>query len=272
MWLTHQRALGRAYIEAEWILGHLHRFIVAKGADDLDAVGFDQWCDSFRHLSATTRRGRQLAVLKLCRFRRRTEPGCFVPDPLYFVRLRPYRRPVIVEPQQVARMLHVADQLSPTSNSPLLPAVMRIAVILLYTAGLRRGELTRLTLADTEPQSALLRIRASKFHKSRLVPLSPDVGAALRAYLHHRLAAPLGTHPSTPLLCCGQHGNHAYSGGGLGEALRRLFIAADVNDQDGRRPRTHDLRHNSESRIIPSAATVVFNTWRRCSSCARSGA
>ena len=36
--------------------------------------------------------------------------------------------------------------------------------------------------------------------------------------------------------------------------------------------RIHDLRHNSESRIIPSAASVVFNTGRRCSTCARSGA
>jgi integrase/recombinase XerD len=201
-WLIHQRALGRGYIGAEWILGHLHRFIVANGATDLDQAGFDQWCNSFRYLSATTRRGRQLAVLKLCRFRRRTEPGCFVPDPLYFVRLLPYRRPVIVAPQQIARMLGAADQLIPTSNSPLLPAVMRIAVILLYTAGLRRGELARLTLADVEPQSGLLRIRASKFHKSRWVPLSQDAAEALRVYLRQRLCAPLSTLPSAPLLCC----------------------------------------------------------------------
>ncbi|HEX7438524.1 MAG TPA: hypothetical protein VF319_00375 [Caldimonas sp.] len=36
--------------------------------------------------------------------------------------------------------------------------------------------------------------------------------------------------------------------------------------------RWHDLRHTSEARIIPSAASVVFNTLRRYSMCARGGA
>ena len=243
-WLTHQRALGRSYVEAEWILKHLLRFITGKGGADLDQAGFDLWCDSCRHLMATTRRGRQLAVHKFCRFRRRSDPDCFVPDPLYFVRLLPYRRPVIVMPEQVAQLLVIADQLVPTTNSPLLPAVARIAVILLYTAGLRRGELARLTLADVEARTGLVRISVSKFHKSRLVPLSPDGSEALRGYLRQRLAAPFNTDPTTPLLCCGRHGRHGYSGGGLRDAINRLFIAADVKDGEGRRPRVHDLRHS----------------------------
>jgi integrase/recombinase XerD len=243
-WLIHQRSLGRGYVEAEWILNHLRRHIIATGTTDLDQAGFDRWCDSFRHLSATTRRGRQLAVRKFCCFRRRTEAHCFVPDPLYFARLVPYRRPLIVAPEQVARLLAVAGQLTATANSPLLPAVMRIAVILLYTAGLRRGELIRLNLEDVEPRTGLLRIRASKFHKSRLVPLSPDASDALRAYLCQRLAAPYQVDPAAPLLCCGWRGRHRYSGGGLGEAISRLFIAAEVMDGEGRRPRVHDLRHS----------------------------
>ena len=243
-WLTHQRSLGRAYDGAEWILNHLLRFITGKGVADLDQAGFDLWCDSFRHLSATTRRGRQLIVHRFCRFRRRTEPGCFVPDPLHFVRLLPYRRPVIVQPAQVARLLVVADQLVSTPNSPLLPAVARIAVILLYTAGLRRGELARLTLADVEARTGLVRINASKFHKSRLVPLSPDSGDALRDYLRQRLTVSFDTGPAAPLLCCGRRGHHGYSGGGLADVVNRLFIVADVKDDEGRRPRVHDLRHS----------------------------
>jgi len=253
-WLKHQRSLGRSYDGTEWILDHLRGFLAATNTTDLEQAGFDLWCDSFRHLSATTRRGRQLAVRKFCRFRQRTEPGCFVPDPLYFVRLLPYRRPVIVEPEQVVRLLVAADKLAATANSPLLPAVMRMAVILLYTAGLRRGELVRLTLDDVETRTGLLRIRASKFHKSRLVPLSPDAGDALRVYLRQRLAAPFDPAPSAPLLCCGPRGHHGYTGAGLGDAVKRLFVAADVMDSEGRRPRVHDMRHNSEARIIPSSA------------------
>jgi integrase len=243
-WLAHQRALGRGYDSEEWILRHLRRFIASSGVGDLDQMGFDRWCDSFRHLSATTRRGRQLAVRKLCLFRQRSEPDCFVPNPLYFVRLLPYRPPVILDPAQVSRMLAAADRLAPTANSPLLPAVARLAIIILYTAGLRRGELVRLTLNDVEPEAGLLRIQASKFHKSRLVPLSPDAADALRSYLRRRLAPPFDADPSGALLCCGARGRHGYSGGGLRDVINRLFVAADVRDNEGCLPRVQDVRHS----------------------------
>lgn len=243
-WLAHQRALGRGYDAAQWVLAHLRRSLASAGMADLDQAGFDRWCNSFGRLAANTRRSRQLIVRKFCLFRQRTEPDCFVPNPLYFVRRSSHEGPVIVDPQQVAQMLLVADRLTPAVNSPLLPAVARIAVIILYTCGLRRGELARLTLGDVEPKSGLLRIRASKFHKSRLVPLSPDAADALRGYLQLRLAVPFDTNPSAPLLCCGAHGQRCYSGGGLGEVIRRLFIAADVHDAARRRPRVHDMRHS----------------------------
>ena len=243
-WLKHQRSLGRNYDGTKWILEHLRGFLAVTNNADLDQTGFDLWCNSFRQLSATTRRGRQLVVCKFCRFRQRTEPGCFVPDPLHFVRMTPYRRPVIVEPEQVARLLVAADKLVATGKSPLLPAVLRIAVILLYTAGLRRGELVRLTLDDVDAGTGLLRIRSSKFHKSRLVPLSPDASDALRVYLRQRLATPFDSYASAPLLCCGARGHHGYTGTGLGQAVKRLFVVVDVKDSEGRRPRVHDIRHS----------------------------
>lgn len=243
-WLSHQRSLGRGYGNEQWVLGRLRRVIAATGRLDLDHAGFNLWCESFRHLSATTRRSHQQIVRRFCLFRRRSEPDCFVPDPLYFARSCPYRPPVIIGPEQVARLLAVADNLLPTACSPLLPAVMRLAIIILYTAGLRRGELARLSLDDVEPQTGLLHIRVSKFHKSRLVPLSPDAAEALRAYLRRRLAAPLDSGSSGPLLCRGSHGGHGYTGAGLGQAINRLFVAANIRDNEGRRPRVHDIRHS----------------------------
>ncbi len=240
-WLAHQRALGRGYNSEEYVLRRLRRFMAAGPANDLDRDLFESWCDSFRSLSATTRRGHQRIVHKFCLYRRRTEPECFVPDPLYFVRLRPYRGPVIVGPEQISVMLTVADRLVCTSHSPLLSAVMRLAVVLLYTAGLRRGELVRLTLNDVEPQTGLLHIRESKFHKSRLVPLSPDAAEELRIYLKKRLIEPYDIRPKASLLC---HNLSGYTGAGLGQAINRLFVTAKVVDDQGRRPRVHDLRHS----------------------------
>jgi integrase/recombinase XerD len=243
-WLAHQRALGRAYTSEQWVLEGLQRFVAGGLALDLDQGTFDLWCDSFRHVTATTRRYRQRIVRKFCLYRQRTEPDCFVPDALYFARPSPHRRPVIIEPEQLARVLVAADNLVPTQNSPLLPAAMRLATVILYTAGLRRGEVVRLTLADVEPRTGLLRIRASKFHKSRLVPLSPGARDELRIYLRKRLSRRFNRSPDAPLLCNNARGQRGYTGAGLRCTIDRLLITAKVADGEGRRPRVQDLRHS----------------------------
>jgi site-specific recombinase XerD len=63
---------------------------------------------------------------------------------------------------------------------------LRLAVVLLYTTGLRLGELVRLTLGDYDPREHTLLIRDSKFHKSRLVPLSIDGTREIDQYLAAR--------------------------------------------------------------------------------------
>jgi integrase len=57
---------------------------------------------------------------------------------------------MILERAQITRLLAAASSLKSVMRSPIRAAVMRLAVVLLYTAGLRRGELTRLTLSDTD--------------------------------------------------------------------------------------------------------------------------
>lgn len=243
-YLAHQRALGRDYNNEERVLNSVHRFIARVAADDLTPVVFHRWCQELQHLAANTRRARQLIVRKFCLYRRRSEPGCFVPDSLYFARPQPHRSAIIVQPDQVARMLAAANELGPTPGSPLLPAVMRIALVLLYTTGLRRGELLRLTLGDVESRSGVLRIRESKFHKSRWVPLSPDGRCELRRYLRKRLATGLDPRPSAPLLCNCTRGLRGYTGTGISRGIHELFRVADVRDNDGHLPRVHDLRHS----------------------------
>lgn len=244
-YLAHKRALGRGYANEEHILHSLREFLAGTGSVDLDQSRFEAWCDRDRRLSSNTRRARQRIVRNFCLYRRRSQLHCFVPDPLFFPRPRPYGAPVIAEPEQIARMLPLANRLTPTAGSPLRPAVLRLAVVLLYTTGLRRGELLRLTLGDVEPGIGVLRIRESKFHKSRLVPLSPSARAELHRYLRRRLIPAFDTRPGSPLLCNYARGRlRPYTGTGLSGGIHALLDAAGVRGPDGRRPRIHDLRHS----------------------------
>lgn len=243
-YLANRRALGRAYTTEEWILCTLRRYLDDSRATDLDQSHFDRWRRTLGHLNPNTRRGRELAVYNFCRYRRRSEPRCFLPNPLSFARLRPYRLPTIIEPTQIVRLLTFASALPSVPQSPLQPFVMRLAIVLLYTAGLRRGELVRLRLEDVDSRSGVLRIRESKFHKSRWVPLSPSACADLRRYLIVRTQAQYRPGPTAPLLFNGQRSWPGYTGAGLAQSIRRLLVAAGIRNSQGRTPRTHDFRHS----------------------------
>lgn len=240
-YLELQRALGRQYHHEAWILARLDRFLADRCADALTADRFAAWIRADAHLAPGTRRQRMLAVRKFCLYQRRSDPRCFVPDPHGFPQRGPTPRPFILTERQVLALLREATQLAPARDSPLRPAVYRLAIVLLYTAGLRRGELVRLALADCDAARGTLHVRTSKFRKSRLVALSADARDELERYLKQRLRD--GLDPAAPLLAHGVDIRRAYTGGGLGEGVRRLFRAADIRDAGGAVPRVHDLRH-----------------------------
>lgn len=247
--VAHQRVFGRGYRHEEYVLRALGRYLAGKDARDLSAVLFERWSEDQRHLSPTTLYWRQLLVRKLCLYRRRRDPKCFVPERISFARPLPHAAPVIVSPTQIVAMLRAASRLRPSPYNPLRAEVMRVAVVLLYTAGLRRGELLRLQLGDVDAESGTLRIRESKFHRSRWVPLSRDARRELRRYMRKRLRGPYDRRLSAPLLfngsrAYGHMGWHSFCGGGLSQAITTLFARADVCDPQGRRPKVQDLRHS----------------------------
>jgi integrase len=241
-YLANRRALGRTYEKEEYTLNRVRRFLVNAGAPDLDEQLFDRWRATFYRLSNRTRIIRERAVYNFCRYRRRSEAHCFLPDPNSLARPRPLPLPRIIEREQVLRLLRYVATLMPTAYQPLRPAVLRLAILLLYTTGLRRGELVRLTLGDMDAQRGVLFIRDSKFHKSRWVPVSPSVRSELRSYLAERRRAGFVSRSNAPLICHAR--GRAYTGAGFNRALRELVDAVGVRDQNGRRPRVQDFRHS----------------------------
>lgn len=236
-----KNALGRRFAGEIAILADLDGFL-ARRSCDLSAESFAAWCLTFGRLTPTVRRNWMRIARNLCLYRRRRDLGCFVPDPTGFPAPHAAVRPYIFTEEDIARLLRAAAALSPNSTSPLYAEGMRLAVVLLYTAGLRRGELVRLVLSDYDPAARTVLIRASKFHKSRVVALSTDAVRELERFLSAR--RPLSRAADAPLLVTWRRsGVRAYSDGGLGMALRRLFGRAGVRTAGHRTPRVHDLRH-----------------------------
>ena len=253
--LTLKRALGRQYAAEEWVLAHLDRFLAARHAD-LIAETFAAWCLTLQHLASGTRRGRMRVVRSLCLYRRRSEPAWFVPDERLFPPVRQAIRPHIFTDNEIVQLLAAARTLPRTSNSPFCPETMRLAIVVLSTTGLRRGELTRLTVGDYDLPQRTLAIRESKFHKSRLVPVSADTAREIEHLIAVRGRWRLPAGADSPLLWHRHPPTGGYSGGGLGGAMRALFRRAGVRTATGHLPRTHDFRHGKAPADTDSRAAA----------------
>jgi integrase len=122
--------------------------------------------------------------------------------------------------------------------------VIRLAIVLLFTTGIRRGELLRLTLGDYNHRDATLLIRESKFHKSRLLPLHNDLAAEVDRYLHARALRRLPLRPDMALIWNATKGGRAYSGPGLRLCLQLLLQKCSIFTPRGKLPRIQDARHS----------------------------
>jgi integrase/recombinase XerD len=244
-YLALKTALGRHYASERRVLETLAAFLqtVTGSTRDLTPATFTAWAQTLHRLTPTGRRNRLRIVRNLCLYRRRTEPACFVPDLALFPTRHQPRPPYIFTSREIAQLLRVTSTLSPTPQCPLRPHVFRLATVLLYTTGLRRGELLRLTLADYMRDEHVLVIRETKFHKSRWVPLSPATVGEIDRYLQAWRQRGLFLAPTTPLLAHGVTKLRGYTGVGLGHGFRQLLTTTKIRTPEGHRPRIHDLRH-----------------------------
>ena len=104
-------------------------------------------------------------------------------EPSRLVRAPPY----IYSRDELRRLFDPATvEISRRGAVQLDAVTFRALLLLLYGAGLRFGEATRLSLADVDLANAVLTIRATKFYKSRLVPVGPQLAAVLDRHVSLR--------------------------------------------------------------------------------------
>ena len=133
---------------------------------------------------------------------------------------------------------------------------LRALLLLLYGAGLRFGEAQRLTLDDADLAEAILTIRDTKFFKTRLVPVGPQLADALCCYVAKRVERPLPQRVASTVLA-NLDGSPLVMDS-VRSSFRRLLNAAGIprDGKDGRRgPCLHSLRH--------AAAVHRLESWYR---------
>ena len=230
-----KRALGRRFDVPSRTLQSLDGFLYEQSVryPDLNADAFEAWCHTQEHVSSGVRRIRMLEVSSFCVYRRRTEPQCFVPDPSSFPAYHQRIKPYIFSETEVAKLLSAALGLQRHPASPLRPELIRLAIVLLFTTGIRRGELLALKLGDYDRRALTLHIRETKFYKSRLLPINGSIAHELERCLYLRTQRKLAVSPDAALIWNAAWGGGAYSGTGLQHGLAFLFRKCGIATRKG---------------------------------------
>jgi integrase len=246
-YLELHHSLGKRFRSPERILRSLDYFLSVYSPEEtaLSHYSFNRWCNTLTDYMAKDRRSRMGIVRKFCLYLQRSQPDTFIPDILTFPSGQPKPSPFIVYPDGIGQVLHAIRSITPNSRYPSVREIMRLSVVLLFTTGIRRGELLRLRLADFNPAEATLFIRTTKFYKERVVPVSVTTVQEIEDYLVHCRQAGFDMSAELPLIRNGNpRSRMCYTGCGLGRHWRRVCASLGLLSQRGIPPRLHDLRHS----------------------------
>lgn len=243
-----KHALGLKYKNEELSLRTLDSFIMENypSSCDLTAEIFNGWCSSMSDLSPATRKNHMRTGRNFCLYRRRFDENAFVPSEWIF----PYDDhkfvPYIFSEAEVASILSATRFLKPCWKSPLRAQTIQIGVLLMYTTGMRSGELLNVKLDDFNSSEGTLLIRDTKFHKSRVIPMSPSVILKVEEYLDLRREKRLPLEMSSPLVLsrCDALNGKGYTLGGFRKNWAAVCTALGIFTHQGQTPRLHDLRHS----------------------------
>ncbi len=144
----------------------------------------------------------------------------------------------------------------------------RAVLELLYSSGLRVGEMAALDLDDLNLNEGMVKVKG-KGRKERLVPVGSKAVAALRAYILERFllarnlkARKTGRPAARPVTAPGlKSGENALfinrSGGRLtGRSIRRAVVGCVRRALPGKKATPHTLRHTFASHLLQAGADL----------------
>ena len=161
---------------------HLASFVAYSDLQGQHHVSSKTAIDWAKRASSRHQRARRLAhVARLARYLRAEDERHEIPPAVFGSESRARPTPYILSDEQIRRLVHLTAQ---AGYRTLRRQTYSTLFALLSCTGLRVSEAIRLRYADITPDGLL--IRATKFNKSRLVPLHETARAGLERYLQQR--------------------------------------------------------------------------------------
>lgn len=238
-YLQLRQALGHKLADAGRLLPRLVAYLESIGLETITIEAALDWAQQPKARPSSSVWVSRMAVARgFARHLAGSDPRTQVP-PVGMLSYQKHRRvPSIYSPAEIASLVAQARL---TIHSPLRAATFETLFGLLAATGMRVGEAIRLDHSDVDWGEHLLVVRASKFGKSREVPLHASTVGALAAYARRRdQLQPARKAPSFFVSIVGTRLIYA----DVLVTFRTLTDAAGIGAQSSVRPHIHDLRHS----------------------------
>ena len=148
-------------------------------------------------------------------------------------------QPFIFTKDEMVRILNTSKHLMPNHIFKLRPQTSHMMLVMLYALGLRSREVRYLRFRDIDMDRCTIRIEATKFHKSRLLPFGSGVQKCLKEYIAVRSKIFLPIMPDDPLFIT--YCRKPIAATTLCSILK--LLVKDVICRDSPSLRIHDIRH-----------------------------
>lgn len=238
-YLRLRRTLGHKLDEAGRQLPRLVAYLESIGVETITLEAALAWAQQPEAGPNTTVWATRMMVARgFARYLAGINPLTQVP-PVGILPHRKHRRvPFIFSHADIASLMAQAQQTIP---SPLRAATIETLIGLLAATGMRVGEAIRLNHSDVDWTEGLVVVRASKFGKSREVPLRGSTVEALAAYARRRDRSELA-HKASSFFVSIVGTRLIYAD--VRVTFRKLVDTAGIGAGSAVRPRIHDLRHS----------------------------
>lgn len=246
-YLKHRRALGFALKGPGRLLMDFARFMDQRERGKALTTELAlQWASRHPGTSKRYQAHRLSVVRSFARYLAARDDRTEIPPSQLLGRCVRRIQPHIYSNEQLWQLLAAAAELPPGNS--LRPQTYSTLLGLLSCTGMRISEALNLAQGDVDLKHGVLRIKETKFHKSRLIPLHPSAQKAMRGYALARDRA--WPSPRSDDFFVSSRG-WAPAHGTVDTTFRSLCNRLGLSSNGASpRPRIHDLRHTFACRRL----------------------